>query len=701
MIGLACLAGAGGLLGCGSSGGGGTSSGSGGGSGSGSGDGFDAAGTGGTGGPAAGGTGGAQTDGDTDTGVPIGSGGASGRDAAGTGGAGGAAPGPLPVPASREEFLKTLLKLDDLLLTTQITQNGAANFGALVSPSTNPSRNPVHSRAAEAVYPLAIAFKYQQDARYADAAIRLGTWLTTTQLANGSWIEEWPSTTGWDGTTADQLISLAGAYVILKPRMTASDASLWVNSITRSADWVAANFPRGNNINYTPTGAVALLLAARAVPNPKPVWTTKAASLMATTLQSINADGLIDGEGGGVDLGYNIAQSIGFIAAYGRILPSPMHVDKAAELMLAHLNFMYPNGAIDNSWGTRTYKWMFESGTKTAPGVFLGLGILADKSPVIRRAGALALAFLRERCLDDKGWIMYGPSAGNHPSSTPPDNYSTFARAQSIAMAIDLGPATLPTDVDGGAIPADQKNWAKYFPTVATGLVRTDRIMATITAYGAIGTYPRATVARGGSISALWFAGYGPTGFLQVSSQTIYSRVEALHMPTEGDLLPLTARIETTGGALSTNLYDDQAKLSVKSNADGAEATATGTLRDVNGGGSGTTFTWAYLFTRDSYSKEVTISTARGVRIVEPFVDVTGNQYALLGTDGFQITTAGGGTWTVKVVSSSGAYQLTAGTDRARYWSPFPGVDAYPLIITPDASATAPFKIKYTISKTN
>ncbi|MEA2697499.1 MAG: hypothetical protein QOI66_1770, partial [Myxococcales bacterium] len=370
LIGLACLAvvgagaGAGGLLGCGSSGGG-SPSGSGGATGSGGGFGAD-----GGGGTAAGGTGGAQadadTDADTDAGKPIGSGGSGDRDAAGTGGAGGSVVGPNPLPATREEFLKTLLKLDDLLLTTQITQNGAANFGALVSPSTNPSRNPVHSRAAEAVYPLAIAFKYQQDTRYADAAIRLGTWLTTTQIANGSWIEEWPSTTGWDGTTADQLISLAGAYVILKPRMTASDANLWVNSITRSADWVAANFPRGNNINYTPTGAVALLLASRAVPNPKPVWTTKAASLMATTLQSISADGLIDGEGGGVDLGYNISQSIGFIAAYGRILPSPMHVEKAAELMLAHLNFMYPNGAMDNSWGTRTYKWMFESGTKTA-----------------------------------------------------------------------------------------------------------------------------------------------------------------------------------------------------------------------------------------------------------------------------------------------------------------------------------------------
>ena len=61
------------------------------------------------------------------------------------------------------------------------------------------------------------------------------------------------------------------------------------------------------------------------------------------------------------------------------------------------------------------------------------------------------------------------------------------------ATAIELGP-------NGGAvgqIPADAKNWLQYFPTVATGIFRTDKIMATITAYGAIGTYPRESMARG------------------------------------------------------------------------------------------------------------------------------------------------------------------------------------------------------------
>ena len=78
------------------------------------------------------------------------------------------------------------------------------------------------SRAAEAVYPFAVAYKYGHDVKYAASAVRLGNWLVGIQNASGAWIEEWPATSGWDGTSADQLISLAGAYAILGARLSAA-----------------------------------------------------------------------------------------------------------------------------------------------------------------------------------------------------------------------------------------------------------------------------------------------------------------------------------------------------------------------------------------------------------------------------------------------------------------------------------------------
>ncbi len=614
---------------------------------------------------------------------------AGGMPVGGIGGGGGAA----SQAPTQADYLNTLYDLSDLLLTTQIDDASDDNDGALVSPSTNPDPMPIHSRAAEAIYPLAVAFKHSQDPKYADAAVRLGNWLITVQTQSGSWIEEWPATSGWDGTSADQLISLANAYVILKDRLSAPEGTAWVGSITQAADWVQANFPKGN-INYTPTGAVALLSAHRAIASPKAGWLTKAASLMQETLDAINSEDLLTGEGQGVDLGYNIAQSIGFIAMYGRMLPSPMHVERAADLLKTHQHFMYPSGAIDNSWGTRSFKWTLESGTKTAPGIFFSFALLADQDPSFQRGAQLALSYLDQHGRDEQGWLLYGPHAPRHETSSPPSNYGTFARAQSVATAAEFAPEA----PEVGQVPADQRDWLKHFPSVKTSVLRTDKVMATVTSYGAIATYPRESMARGGSISALWFEGYGSTGFLQVSSQTLYSRIESKHMPVEGQLLPLTPRVETSSGTYSTNLYDDQASLAATQDAGGIHITTNGALKNVSGTSSGTSFTWTYDFGPDSYTKELKVSSGSNLRIVEPFVDDTGNQYEITAPDSFVITTQAGHTYQLKVLSSTAPYTLTAGTDRARYWSPFPGFDCYPLVIA--LSAGSNYTIKYSVTQT-
>jgi len=604
-----------------------------------------------------------------------------------TGGAAGTASVDLPIP-NKQLYLSMLGKLVDRLVSTQITTAGDKNFGALVSPSTNPALHPTYSRAAEAVYPMAVMYKHTNDEKYATAAIALGNWLLPLQQTTGAWGEEWPNYDGWTGTTADQLISLAGAYAILKPKMSATDSANWLTSIGKAADLVESTFPV-SNINYSPTGAVALVLAHQVATAPKQTWLDKATSLMDTTVASTTADNFITGEGNGVDLGYNIAQSIGYIALYG-LLVDPKYLTNAVTFLKAHEYFVYPNGAIDNSWGTRSFKWTLESGTKTAPGVYLSFGLLADKDPTFLRAQQLAMGYLQNYALDDQNWIVYGPHGYRHTTTNPPNIYSTFARAQAIATVIEYG--TDATSV--AAVPADGKNWFKYFPTVETSVLRTDKVMATLTSYTNDGVYPRDSVVRGGSASFVWFEGYGDTGFLQVSSQTNYQRIEAMHMPIEGTLLPLTPRVETSTGTYSANVLDDQANLTVAQMGTSIVATSSGQLRDVAGTASGITFSWKHTFDAAAYTKELTLSATTNLRIVEPFVDNTGNQYAVSANE-LKITTQEGGVWALTVDPSSGPVTLTGGENKDEYWSPFPGLDCYPLVI--QLSASSAKTIKYQI----
>lgn len=591
----------------------------------------------------------------------------------------------------RARYMEALIPLVDQLVSTQITEENDPDFGALVSPSTNPQPNPRHSRAAEAVYPFAVAYKHTQDEKYKTAAILLGSWLVSIQQDDGTWGENWPNHDGWNGTTADQLISLAGAMEILGESLKPEVKGAWENAIIRAADFSIGRFgPGRSNINYVPTAAVGLVLAHRAVISPKDTWLEKADELIAYVTSQVNEDNLIVGEGKGVDLGYNIAQTIGFIAWYGLLQDRPEVVEQAASLLKTHMYFMYPNGAIDNSWGTRSFKWTLESGTKTAPGVHFTFALLADRDPVIARGARQALSWLENHALDAENRVVYGPHAYLHANSNPPSNYGTFARAQSIATAIEFGPVTN----EFAPIPAEQHNWLRFFPTVETAILRTDKVMATASTYKNNGRYPLETAVRGGSATLVWFEGYGPDGFLQASSQTEYRRIEDKHMPDGIDPLPLTPRIETTGDNYRVNLFDADAGMVAKQSDNSIEVVTSGTLRSKQGD-AGPAFKWTHAFSGDSYSKTVQLASAEDVQIVEPFVDNPGNSYALEDGNTFVITDKDGGQWQLKIESSSVPYSLHHGEQRERYYFPFPGFNAYPVAIRLDSRG--PATIKYTV----
>jgi hypothetical protein len=436
---------------------------------------------------------------------------------------------------------------------------------------------------------------------------------------------------------------------------------------------------------------VGLVLAHRAVESPQTAWLEKAEELIAYLASQINEDNLLVGEGKGVDLGYNIAQSIGFLAWYGILMEQPETADLAASLLKTHMYFMYPNGAIDNSWGTRSFKWTLESGTKTAPGVHYTFALLADKDPSIHRGAYLALDWLENHALDAQNRVTYGPHAYLHDNSNPPSNYGTFARAQSIATAVEYAPAAS----ELAPIPAERKNWVKLFPTVGTAVTRTDKVMATVSAYENNKRYPLETAVRGGSATLVWFEGYGPDGLLQVSSQTVYNRIEDKHMPKGIDPLPLTPRIETVAEPYLANLFDATASLEVTSSQAPFELVSSGALRGMKEE-TGSAFTWTHSFSADAYTKTVRVESCEGLRITEPFVDNPGNSYALDGDDTFVITQNDGKQWQLKVESGDVPFTLSHGEQRERYYFPFPGFNAYPLSIR--LQGDGPATITYTIS---
>ncbi len=606
--------------------------------------------------------------------------------------------------AKEDPYKTTLLSLCDALLQTQMNEHANANYGALVCPSVNPDNHPLHSRAAEAVYPLAVAWKLTQQPKYRDAAIKLGNWLITIQEKTGKkaggWSEIWPDPEqkGWFGTTTDQLISMAGAFPILKPFLSATEIENWNASMERAAEFVMQNFPVKSNINYNPTGAATLVFAYNTLKNPKQSWLVKADSLMNIyTLPFIDRQNLLTGEGFGVDEGYNMAQSIGYIALYAILKKDQRIKQIAADQLKEHFLFVYPNGSVDNSWGTRSFKWNYESGTKTAPGVYFSFALLADMDPKFGAAGLKCLEYLNKECMHD-GWISYGPHAANHPGSSPPCNYSTFARAQSIALALEYG--VKPTAKVN--FPAQENNWYKFFSDINVAVIRTEKIMATVSAYGEIRRYPRPSVCRGGSISNLWMEGFGEKGYMQSSSTASYQRIEPMHMPVEKDLLPLTPRIEfTSDGANYSNIFEDVASMSAIKEADNIKVSTSGEMKTMNGAKSKVNYSLIHRFYPDYLTKEITVSgESQSFRIVEPIVNDPGTTFSLQNDSTLIIKAVSSkSVWEFCVTNSTVPFRIELGTDAEKYWCPFPGVEAFPIIISFNTVSEAPQTIKISLGK--
>jgi hypothetical protein len=210
-------------------------------------------------------------------------------------------------------------------------------------------------------------------------------------------------------------------------------------------------------------------------------------------------------------------------------------------------------------------------------------------------------------------------------------------------------------------------------------------------------------VPKGGSACNVWYEGFGENGYLQTSSATVYTRTEDMHMPIETSPvpLPLTPRIETTiQGVYYTNLFETLGTMSVSQASDNVSVTTTGKLVSQSGTNSASSFSLTNRFYDSMVKKEITVSGATAsFSIIEPFVKDKGTAFAKSGSNSVTIKPANGLAWTLHVDSATTVpFTITLGTDSARYWCPFPGIEAYPVIVSFATTGTGPQTIVLTIN---
>ncbi|TWU28670.1 hypothetical protein [Bythopirellula polymerisocia] len=576
----------------------------------------------------------------------------------------------------------------DGMIRCQINEPGNPKLhGALKCPACSH----IHGRCSDALYPFLRMAHVTGEQTYLDAAINVYEWAeNNVSQPDGSWTND-INPKSWRGTTIFGAIALAEALHHHGDVLDEERKKAWTARLDKAAGgYLLRDFKKIDftNLNYGMTGLYGFNLFGRVLGKQKYFGRSQQFSKRIKEFFT-EPNKLIYGEGKPsdnrsergllpVDLGYNVEESLNGAVLYALEENDTELLDLLVHSMNGHLEFMLPDGAWDNSWGTRSAKWSYW-GSRTSDGCQPAFSLMAGYNPAFGTA-AIKNAELLQRCTAD-GLLHGGPHYVSH--GIKPCIHHTFAHAKVMALVQDK--INSMPDVDKSQpLPRETAQGVKTFPEIAVWLAAKGPWRGTVSSYDSI--YKTKSTdglqqPTGGSLSVLY---HNKVGTLLAGSMARYILVEPLNQqPNPGEDFPLTTRVETfKDGTWYTNLYD--LKADVRYTDDGKQVTfdVKTTLQDEDRNvvkGNAATYDIQYLLedsqvTISAASSTGSISNSPAVLVV-PIISPTGEKVRQVSENRVEIEKPGG----TVVVEASVPLSIKE-SKKGRIFNMVPGAEAVPII---------------------
>ncbi len=474
-----------------------------------------------------------------------------------------------PATTTERELYSTLLKTwcDGLIARQIVAMRDPAFYGGLLCPSCAL----IHGRCGDAVYPLLKMAHSTGEEKYVGAAKLVHEW-SEAQVSrpDGSWIND--VTLGqWQGITVFHAIALAEALAHHGAVLDAAIRSAWTARLAAAAKFLDGFISiNTGNVNYPATATLAFVLCGQVLGEPR--YVDRGSKLAQRVMDQFTPDGFLFGEGHPpdgvspkgcrpVDLGYNVEESLPALALYSVLTGDKRVEQQVVSALKTHMEFQLPDGAWDNSWGTRNYKWSWW-GSRTSDGCHPGFLLMAGHDPRFREVARRNLELMG--ACTHAGLIYGGPDYKAHGDL--PCIHHTFTHAKALATALDR--CSFSAEPARAAIPRDEPYGLRSFPVIGTHLAATGPWRATVTEYDReyqehvqAGSGSGGGHVSGGALSVLYHVELGP---ILTASMTRYETIEIPNQQQEraAPHMPLTPRIECNAGDTYTSLNDYTASLS-------------------------------------------------------------------------------------------------------------------------------------------
>lgn len=428
---------------------------------------------------------------------------------------------------------ETLLKeWVDTLLTLQYESKFPSLDGGIICPAC--AR--IHGRIGDFVLPLMYMADKTRNEKYLVAAERLMTWMKTVRQPDGSWMND-VNVSDWNGTTVFFAIALGEAVKYHGHLLDAETLDTWKKYLESSGEFILNNRfiysrkrdgMRNMNVNYSASATYALYLLGEMFNRDD--FKNKAKEIAFDLRQYFTKnDCFLFGEGPNittetkngcrpVDLLYNVEESLPNMAHYAHLSGDKELEKLIVKSMNTHLEFMLPDGAWDNSWGTRSFKWTYWGG-RTSDGFMGGYGLMSTNHPEYLEAIYRNIKLLRKATHDG---LLFGGLHYNDLNIQPCIHH-TFGHSKALTSFLECD-ITVNNEVN--TLPRDKEYGVKFFKDIRTWLVSEGQWKATVTGYDSEykvkGTHP-----MGGVLSMLWHEKFGP---IFASTTNIYKMIEAPNM---------------------------------------------------------------------------------------------------------------------------------------------------------------------------
>ena len=564
-----------------------------------------------------------------------------------------------------------------------------------------PACTRMHGRTGDAVLPLMYLADKTKNPKYLDAAKRLMKWMEVQHRPDGAWMND-VNVSDWNGTTVFAAIALYEALHYHGHLLDDSTRNHWKQRLNEAGDFIMNNpviysrkreGMRNQNVNYSASATYALYAIGEMFGRNE--LKEEAREIAADLKPYFTDDGFLYGEGPNiwtktlngcrpVDLNYNVEESLPNMAYYAIMANDTATMALVERSMLTHLEFMLPDGAWDNSWGTRSFKWTYWGG-RTSDGFMGGYHVLADKYPAFAEAIRRNVALL-QACTHD-GLLhagMHYPASGVSPCV-----HHSFGHAKALASFLEQKALPHYPEV---ALPRDAAYGVKFFKDIRTWLVAEGPWRATVTGYDAEykvkGTHP-----MGGAISMLWHREAGP---LFAATMNQYQLIEAPNMQANSKkyLMSGTPRIEMLqGGDRYSNLDDLQTEMAYQHGEDGHHFYVKTHLVDIDQQHPDAGMipaTLHYLFTEDKVVVEAECSQPEA-RLVLPIIASPDDGTVLKDTE-IKINRKAGN---IRLACQAGTLGIAPTNDDHRIFNLVPGFAFIPVIISPKESKKMSVEITF------